>query len=84
MDSSVQLLDRLENTVTYLWENMNHRHLKLKAHPLVINYIKHGLPSIRFKWWMKYRRWLKLESAPHYGLARLEFFDEAGHPIVGE
>jgi ribonuclease G len=84
MDSSVQLLDRLENTVTYLWENMNHRHLKLKAHPLVINYIKHGLPSIRFKWWMKYKRWLKLESAPHYGLARLEFFDEAGHPIVGE
>jgi ribonuclease G len=63
---------------------MNHRHLKLKAHPLVINYIKHGLPSIRFKWWMKYKRWLKLESAPHYGLARLEFFDEAGHPIVGE
>jgi ribonuclease G len=84
MESSVQLLNRLENTVSYLWDNMNHKHLKLKAHPLVTNYIKQGLFSIRLKWWFKHRRWLKLEAAPNYGLSRLEFFDEAGHPIVGE
>lgn len=84
MESSVQLVDRLENTATYLWENLNHKHLKLKAHPLVVNYVKHGFPSLRLKWWFRHRRWLRLESAPNYGLARLEFFDEAGHPIVGE
>ena len=84
MESSVQLLSRLENTVSYLWDNMNHKNLKLKAHPLVTNYLKQGLISIRLKWWFKHKRWLKLEAAPNYGLSRLEFFDEAGHPIVGE
>ncbi|MFM7764683.1 MAG: ribonuclease E/G, partial [Sphingomonadales bacterium] len=84
MESSVQLLNRLENTVSYLWDNMNHKNLKLKAHPLVTNYLKQGLISIRLKWWFKHKRWLKLEAAPNYGLSRLEFFDEAGHPIVGE
>lgn len=84
MESSVQLLNRLENTTTYLWNNLNHKHLKLKAHPLVINYVKHGFPSLRMKWWFKHRRWLRLQSAPDYGLSRLEFFDASGHPIVGE
>ena len=84
MESSVQLLNRLENTTAYLWGNMNHKHLKLKAHPLVVNYIKQGFPSVRLKWWFQHKRWLKLEAAPNYGLSRLEFFDEAGHPIVGE
>jgi ribonuclease G len=84
MESSVQLLNRLENMVAYLWDNMNHKHLKLKAHPLVTNYLKQGIISIRLKWWFKHKRWLKLEAAPNYGLSRLEFFDEAGHPIVGE
>lgn len=84
MESNVQLLNRLENTVVYLWENLNHRHLKLKAHPLVANYVRYGFPSMRLKWWFKYRRWLRLEAAGNYGIGQLEFFDEAGHPIVGE
>ncbi len=84
MENSVQVLNRLENSVTYLWNNLNHKDLKLKAHPLVINYIKHGFPSLRMKWLFRHKRWLKLEAAHDYGLTRLEFFDSAGHPIVGE
>lgn len=84
IENSVQLLDRLENNVVYLWENMNHKRLTLRAHPMVISYIKHGIPSLRMKWWWKYRRWLKLIPESSYFVTRLEFQDADGHPIVGE
>ncbi|MBL7813294.1 MAG: Rne/Rng family ribonuclease [Bacteroidetes bacterium] len=84
MESHEHLLDRLKNNVVYLWENMNHKKLKLKAHPMVIAYLKSGFPSVRTRWYLQYRRWLKLEAAPDYSLARLEFFDSNGHVIAGE
>lgn len=84
IENSVQLLDRLENNVIYLWENMNHKNLMLRAHPMVISYIKYGFPSRRLKWWFKYRRWLKLQAEPSFQVTRLEFQDSFGHPIVGE
>ncbi len=83
-EGSVQLLDRLENNISYLWENMNHKHLTLKAHPIIVAYIKNGLPSLRMKWFMKYKKWLRLESVPSYGMSRLEFQDAAGQMIVGD
>lgn len=84
IENSVQLLERLENNVIYLWENMNHKNLTLRAHPMMISYIKQGIPSVRMKWWMKYRRWLKLVAEPSFFVTRLEFQDADGHPIVGE
>jgi ribonuclease G len=84
IENSVQLLDRLENNVVYLWENMNHKNLRLRAHPMVISYIKHGFPSVRMNWWRKYRRWLRLQPEPSFHVTRLEFQDSDGHPIVGE
>lgn len=84
IENSVQLIDRLENNVIYLWENMNHKHLTLHAHPMVTSYIKNGIPSQRMKWWRKYKRWLRLKPDPSFHVTRLEFEDAEGHPIVGE
>lgn len=83
-ESSVQIINRLENNLVYLWENLNHKGLKLKAHPMVATWIKSGFPSQRMKWWMKHRRWLRVIAEPTFHLSRLEFQDDGGHPIVAE
>lgn len=83
VEGSVQVLDRLQNHVVYLWENMNHKSLTLRAHPMVTAYLKSGFPSVRLKWWFTYRKWLKLKAEPKFHLTNLEFQDEHGHPIVG-
>lgn len=61
-DSSVQLLEKIENEVVYLWEQMNQKNITLKAHPLIINYFTQGFPSKRLKWWMQFRKWLRVEK----------------------
>ncbi|MEY4315055.1 MAG: hypothetical protein RI977_432 [Bacteroidota bacterium] len=68
MDASVQLLDRIENEINYLWENMNQKHVTLRANPLITNYFRHGFPSLRMKWWLKHKHWLKLQADPALAL----------------
>ena len=68
MDSSVQLLDRIENEINYLWENMNQKHVTLRANPLITNFFKQGIPSLRMKWWIKHKHWLKLQADPSLSL----------------
>ena len=68
MDSSVQLLDRIENEINYLWENMNQKHVTLRANPLITNFFKQGIPSLRMKWWLKHKHWLKLQADPSLSL----------------
>ena len=68
MDASVQLIDRIENEINYLWENMNQKQVTLRANPLITNYFKHGFPSLRMKWWLKHKHWLKLQADPALAL----------------
>lgn len=84
IENSVQLLERLENNVVYLWENMNHKQLTLRAHPMVVSYIRQGFPSLRMKWYLRHKKWLKLKAESSFFVTRLEFQDSMGHPIVGE
>ena len=68
VDSSVQLLGKIENEVTYLWDNMNQKGITLRANALITHYFKAGMPSIRMKWWLRTKRWLKLETDPNLPL----------------
>jgi len=75
MDSSVQLLDKIENEINYLWENMNQKGITLRANALITHYFKAGFPSIRMKWWLKHKRWLKLETDPNLPITGYELIN---------
>lgn len=83
VEGSIQLLNRLENNLIYLWENMNQKRLTLHAHPMVIAYLTKGPLSIRMKWWLKYKKRLNLVSEPNYQVTRFDFRDAEGHTING-
>ncbi len=64
IESNVQVFDRIENTLNYLHQNLNYKKLTLEVNPLVAAYITKGLPSIRMKWWLKNKRWVKVVAMP--------------------
>ncbi len=75
VDSSVQLIGKIENEITYLWENMNQKGVTLRANALITHYFKAGFPSIRMKWWLKHKRWLKLETDPNLPITGYELIN---------
>jgi len=49
--------------------------LKLETHPFVYAYIKQGLPSLRMKWGMKYKKWIKVVQNNDFDLFQFKFYD---------
>jgi ribonuclease G len=81
MDSSVQLIDKIENEVLYLWENMNQKSITLRANPLITAYFKTGFPSKRLSWYFKYKQWLNLHEDADLPLTGYHF-ENNQHQII--
>lgn len=74
IQSSLLLLDEIEANLQVIVET--HSTLKLYVHPIVEAYLKKGFPSIRMKWWWKYRVYVKIYSNESLAFMNYQFFDE--------
>ena len=57
-------------------------YITLCAHPFVITYLKAGFPSIRTKWYFKYKLRLHLRSNNAYKFLQYTFFDPSNNTIT--
>ena len=74
IQSSLLLHDEIEADLQVLTQT--HQSLKLYVHPIVQAYLKKGFPSIRMKWWWKYRMYIKIYSNESLAFMDYQFFDE--------
>jgi ribonuclease G len=79
---SILFVDELENHFRYILEKNKHRFITLKVHHYVGAYLKKGLPSLRMKWLVKYKCWLKVEPISSYDFLEFHFIDTAGDEIL--
>lgn len=78
---SVLFVDDIENHISFLLNESNYKKLTVKVHPYIAGYIKQGLFSRRFKWFLKFKQWIKVESASAYQFLEFHFYDENGEII---
>ena len=78
---SVLFVDDIENYISFLINEANYKKLTLKVHPYIAGYIKHGLFSKKFKWFLKFKKKINIESVSSYQLLEFHFFDENGEII---
>jgi ribonuclease G len=78
---SIILVDQIENNIRYLIQDQNEAHLTIRVHPFVYAHLVHGLPSIRMKWYAKFKRWIYLTPMPSYHFLEYHFFNKAGDEI---
>jgi ribonuclease G len=58
--ASIQVSEDIEKTLEYLLIDQNEKNLSLALHPYLYSYFTRGLYSIRFKWYMKYHKWVTM------------------------
>lgn len=78
---SIILVDQIENNIRYLVHDQNEPFIKINLHPFIYSYLVHGLPSIRVKWYFKFKRWIRLEPMPSYHFLEYRFFNKADDEI---
>jgi ribonuclease G len=79
--ASITLIDDLENHIRYLIQEQNEAFLQLCVHPIVYSYLKKGIMSYRTRWFMNYRKWIKLTKNPAYHFLEYHFFNKKGDEI---
>lgn len=79
--ASIVLIDEIENNIGYLIREQNASYLKLSVHPFIYAYLTKGLFSVRWKWYRKYKIWIRLESVASYNFLEYRFFNKLDDEI---
>lgn len=68
IEASILIMDEIENNIRYILKEQGESSLTLMAHPYIAAYITKGLPSLQMKWFLKYKKWIKVKPVNSYHL----------------
>ncbi len=80
---SILLMDRIEKDLQFIIEKQNQKKLSLVVHPYMEGYLKYGswFRSVQWKWFMRYKRWITIDSTDSMALVEYHFYDKDGEEI---
>lgn len=70
-----KIKDQLERILKGTGKNQS---ITLNAHPFIAAYLTHGLPSIRFKWLLEYKKWIRIQPRDAYTYLEYRFTGKNG------
>lgn len=79
--SSMILIDDIENNLNYLILDQNENKLTLNVHPFIYAYFTKGFLSVQMRWFLKYKKWVKIHTMKSYQLMEYNFFNKDGDII---
>lgn len=73
---SILLIDRIEQNISYFFNEQNEPSLMVCVHPFVEAFITKGVVSIQNKWFLRYKKRVKVKSVSAYHLTEIRFFNK--------
>jgi ribonuclease G len=80
ISSSLLFEDELVKNLEYLVTH-GHKGLTLMVHPVFAAYLVKGFPSMRMRWSMQFKQWLKIIPTNTLHLTQFKFLDNQGEEI---
>jgi len=79
IDAPIQIIDK----ITFALEKIikDHKKVKLNVHPFVAAYLKKGFPSLRSRWFLEHKKWVKIIPRDAYTYFEYRFYDNHGNEI---
>ncbi len=78
---TILVTDQIENSVEYVLVKQNEKHLTIVLHPFLHAYFTKGIISRQVKWFLKYKKWVNLETDSSLALLEYHFRNKAGGEI---
>ena len=74
VEAPIVLVEKIENQLERIVE-ASKKGITLHVHPFLASYLKKGLPSIQNKWFLKYKKWIKVIPRDAYQYLEYHFID---------
>ncbi|MFN7690867.1 MAG: ribonuclease E/G [Bacteroidota bacterium] len=81
VSSTVLLSDEVENNLRYIIKEQNEKSIELHTNPYLAAYFTKGLFSFRWKWFLKYKKWIKVLPVSSYHILEYRFFTSGQEEI---
>ncbi len=78
---SIIMSDEIESNLRYLIREQMEPSLSLRVHPYVHAYLTKGLLSKQMKWFLKYKKWIKVFPSTSYHYLEYRFFNKLDDEI---
>jgi ribonuclease G len=80
--ASIVLLDEIESNLNFILNEQNEKGISLTVHPFIEAYLKKGFISQRFKWFLKYKKWIKIKGLSGHHYLEFHFYNSKEEEIV--
>lgn len=82
VEAPIVVINKIASDLERIIQNDNYKKgIILNAHPFIAAYLTKGFPSIRFKWFLEYKKWIKILPRHAYKYLEYRFKDKSGKPL---
>jgi len=81
VSAPVLIIDQIENALNYLLTEKDMSGLTLHVHPFLAAYFTKGFPSVRMKWWWRWKKSVKVVGEGSYQYLSFTVQDGAGNEV---
>ncbi|HEY0045573.1 MAG TPA: Rne/Rng family ribonuclease [Flavobacterium sp.] len=79
IEAPILIIDRINGDLERILKT--HKKVVLNVHPFVAAYLSKGFPSLRTKWFLEHRKWVKIIPRDAYTFLEYHFYDNDGKVI---
>lgn len=79
--SNSLIIDEIENNISYLFRDQNEKTLAVNVNPILHAYITKGFVSQQIKWYLKYKKWIKIRPISSYQFLEYHIFNSKDDEI---
>ena len=80
IEAPILIIDKITGDLERILKT--NKKVVLNVHPFVAAYISKGFPSMRSKWFLEHKKWVKIIPRDAYTFLEYHFFDKEGNVIT--
>ncbi len=80
IEAPIVLVNKINDEVKRLVKK-DYKKITLNTHPFIAAFLTKGFPSVRSKWFLEHKRWIKIQPRDAYTYLEYHFFDKDGNEI---
>ena len=80
IEAPIVVVDKISDEVKRLFKK-DYKKITLNTHPFIAAFLTKGFPSVRTKWFMEHKKWVKVQPRDAYTYLEYHFLDKNGEKI---
>ena len=80
IDAPILIVDKINDDLKRLIKK-DYKKITLNTHPFIAAFLTKGFPSMRSKWFLEHKKWIKIQPRDAYTYLEYHFFDKNGTEI---